>query len=254
MTTQTRIFATSVPIIVAVIGALSTDNPVSRWVFGRTPQPAVPPIQGYVMISDVMPQHRLGLKGVQVVETDAQGFATGPAETGDGGTFLLPLKPGVQSGESVFIQLSLQGYQTFTTHVTTGDGVLYPFYIWPDSPGVARSSSRAGLVEAAYAPTDNRSETFPIPNLGSVRCNGHEPCSPDRKWKANIVTSPALDAGAGNVFLSGHAECIAGPCAWTHIEDANGSPRTGQRTMTITVRNWSDTATYRLSGVAGRQR
>jgi hypothetical protein len=105
-------------------------------------------------------------------------------------------------------------------------------------------------MRVAYAPPDNKTETFQVPNKGSVRCNGHDPCSPDGKWKANVVTSPALDAGPGNVFLSGHAECIAGPCAWTRIEDP---PKTGERKMTVSVRNWSDTATYRLSGLAGRK-
>ena len=258
--------AIGVPVIAALIGAgstlLSTDNPISRMIFPPPPPPPPPPlapIQGEVMLSDVQPGNRKPLQGVQIVDTDNPELTLEPVVTDVNGYFLLKLKPGVKSGQSVFLQLTGKGYQIATTHTTAGDDVLYTYYLWPSvanlpenaslSPGMSAYSAR--FVKVAYAPPDNRSETFQIPNRGSVRCQA-DPCSPDHKWKANIVTSPPLDAGAGNVFLSGHAQCIAGPCAWTHIENPNGTPSTGQRFMTVKVRNWSDTATYRLSGLAGR--
>ena len=253
-----------IPVIVAAIGGvvtlMSTDNPVSRAIFGQKPSTALPPIQGSVMVSDMDPAKRAVLQGVEVIDTDSPGLAAGPATTNEGGSFVLHLRPEAQTGQTVFLQLTRQGYQTVTTHATAGDGVLYTFYLWPNLPNAPHSfllpeapaPSSPRLVQVAYAPPDNRTETFQVPNRGSVRCNGREPCDPDHKWKASIVTSPPLDAGPGNVFLSGHAECIAGPCAWTRIEDPKGTPKTGQRMMTVTVRNWSDTTTYRLSGVAGR--
>jgi hypothetical protein len=213
------------------------------------------------MVSDADPAKRTILQGAEVIDTDTPGLAAGPVTTTESGSFVLQLRPDVRSMQTVFLQLSHEGYQTVTTHATAGDGVLYTFYLWPDLqnaqhalqfPGLP-ASSPGRLVQVAYAPPHNKTETFQVPNKGSVRCNGHEPCSPDHQWKASIVTSPPLDAGPGNVFLSGRAECIAGPCAWTRIEDPHGSPKTGERRMTVTARNWSDTATYRLSGLAGRK-
>ncbi len=237
-----------------ILGAFGCLLLVGAWLL--QPQPTTTPLilQGSVMRDDADPVKRNPLKGVQVIDADAPGLAVAPVTTDENGLFKLHLKPGVHSGQSICIQLTQAGYQTKTAYTAVGDEVLYTFYLWPDLPNVSATAgqSRAMAVNFAYAadpPNDNRSETFQIPNLGNIRCNGREPCSPDHKWKANVVTSPPLDAGAGNVFASVHAECIAGPCAWTQVEP-NGEPRPGQRTTRVRVRNWSDTVTYRLSGKA----
>jgi hypothetical protein len=207
------------------------------------------------MRDDADPEKRFPLPGVQVTDTD--GFAAGPAATDDNGVFELQLRPNIPSGQSLNLLFIETGYQKKTSYAAVAADALYTFYLWPDFPNTPVSAqasppAAANVVEAAYVFAASPALTFQIPNQGNVRCNGKEQCSPDGKWKANVVTSPPLDAGAGNIFASGHARCVAGPCAWSSIEP-NGAPKPGQRTITATVRNWSDTVTYRLSGVTARQ-
>jgi len=86
-------------------------------------------------------------------------------------------------------------------------------------------------------------KTFEVVNTGNVRCKGAPPCSPDGKWKA-AIGSASLDAGEGNVFRNPRASCIAGPCPFTQIDSTNFAE--GGRTISVTVRDWSDTATFLL--------
>jgi hypothetical protein len=84
-------------------------------------------------------------------------------------------------------------------------------------------------------------KTFTVPNLGNVPCAGKPPCSPDGKWKASLG-AVTIDAGEGQQFRNARVSCIAGPCAFTKIE-SGAIPHPG-RTITVTVRNWSDTVTF----------
>jgi len=84
-------------------------------------------------------------------------------------------------------------------------------------------------------------KTFEVANKGNVRCNGQPPCSPDGKWKA-ATGSTTLDAGEGNEFRNPRASCIAGPCPFTQIDSTNFPE--GSRKISVTARNWSDTATF----------
>jgi hypothetical protein len=86
-------------------------------------------------------------------------------------------------------------------------------------------------------------KTFQVVNVGGVPCNQHLPCSPDGKWKA-AIESASLDAGDGNVFQRGRVTCIAGPCPFTRV-DLDDFSRTA-RSIKVSVRNWSDTATFLL--------
>ena len=84
-------------------------------------------------------------------------------------------------------------------------------------------------------------KTFTVPNTGNVPCAGHAPCSPDGKWKA-AVGGVTIDAGQGQQFQNARVSCIAGPCPFTKIE--TGAIPTPGRTITVMVRNWSDTVTF----------
>jgi hypothetical protein len=86
-------------------------------------------------------------------------------------------------------------------------------------------------------------KAFQIENLGNVPCKKQRPCSPDGKWKA-ALGSASLDAGAGNEFRNARASCIAGPCPFTKIESDKFTQ--GGRTIMVTARDWSDTATFLL--------
>jgi hypothetical protein len=84
-------------------------------------------------------------------------------------------------------------------------------------------------------------KTFRVINVGNVPCNGHNPCSPDGKWKAAIGTA-TLDAPRGNVFLNARVACIAGPCPFTRI-NSDGFSRGGP-TLHVAVLDWSDTTVF----------
>ncbi|MGA7907678.1 MAG: hypothetical protein WCA16_09760, partial [Candidatus Sulfotelmatobacter sp.] len=86
-------------------------------------------------------------------------------------------------------------------------------------------------------------KTFQVENKGNVPCKGRRPCSPDGKWRAAIA-SASLDAGSGNEFQNARASCIAGPCPFTRIESDHFSQ--GGQTITVSARDWSDTATFLL--------
>ena len=86
-------------------------------------------------------------------------------------------------------------------------------------------------------------QTFEVENKGNVACKGQHPCSPDGKWKA-ALGSASLDAGPGNELRDARASCIAGPCPFTEIE-SNHLPQ-GEQLISVTARNWSDTATFLL--------
>jgi len=86
-------------------------------------------------------------------------------------------------------------------------------------------------------------KAFQIENRGNVPCKKQRPCSPDGKWKA-ALGSASLDAGAGNEFRNARASCIAGPCPFTKIESDKFTQ--GGRTIMVSARDWSDTATFLL--------
>jgi hypothetical protein len=86
--------------------------------------------------------------------------------------------------------------------------------------------------------------TFDINNKGNVPCAGHPPCSPDGKWKATIRSFPLDTGDQKKQFRNVRVSCIAGPCPFSVIEQDRFSR--GGRTVTVSVRNWSDPVTYLL--------
>ena len=58
------------------------------------------------------------------------------------------------------------------------------------------------------------------------------------------MDSAKLDAGEGNEFRNARTSCIAGPCPFTKIEDEDLAQ--AGRALTVSARNWSDTATFLL--------
>ncbi len=84
-------------------------------------------------------------------------------------------------------------------------------------------------------------QTFSVANTGNLPCQEKPPCSPDNRWKAT-VRSTSFDAGSGNQFADTRLSCIAGPCPFTKIEEQQLS--NDLRNLSVSVRNWSDTATY----------
>ena len=231
----------SVKIWLAVIGAISAIGvaliPVLRPSGPTTPEKII--LEGVVMRDEANPEKRFPISNVIVSATDGLG---GSAATTADGMFRLELKPEAKGGAQIALNFKHPDYQERDVIQAIGQGVPYIFYMWPSQ--YAATTPGARVIPAFYAPVVSR--TFQIPNRGSVRCNNQQPCSPDGKWKAALA-SATIDAGPGHVFISGRADCVAGPCPWSAVE-TKGFPQIGQRTINVSVRAWSDTVTYRLSG------
>jgi hypothetical protein len=115
----------------------------------------------------------------------------------------------------------------------------------PSGPVVTISNVRVryALKNISSVTVGSAVKAFTIANTGNVACEDRGPCSPDRKWKASIG-SISLDAGEGRQFRNIRITCIAGPCPFSKIESEKRTD--GDRGISISVRNWSDSVTYVL--------
>ena len=84
-------------------------------------------------------------------------------------------------------------------------------------------------------------KTFTVPNTGNVACAGRAALFAGWQMEGRFG-GVTIDAGQGQQFQNARVSCIAGPCPFTKIE-TGAIPRPG-RTITVMVRNWSDTVTY----------
>jgi hypothetical protein len=167
------------------------------------------------------------------------------------GYFKINLPSGTDPGKSILLHFSHPDYRPVDLNVI-GNGQLNVIRMIPIHGDVESSASEAGTVVAnvqvryttEITTTENIGagvKTFQVVNDGGVPCSQHLPCSPDGKWKA-AIESASLDAGDGNVFQHARVTCIAGPCPFTKVDHDDFSQTA--RTITVSVRNWSDTTTF----------
>jgi hypothetical protein len=206
-----------------ISGAVITQNPDAR---------KQAPIADVEVISE-------GSHAAQSVKTDFTGH------------FSLTMPRGVTPGQPIHLLFRHPDYQPVES-LDKLNGDLYVIRMVP-----LHSETEATLNEAeigvtnvlvSYSTETSRTEnvgsavkTFQIKNYGNVPCYKKEPCSPDGKWKAE-VGSATLDAGQGNIFGDARVTCIAGPCPFTRIDEDSFSQ--GGRTISVKIRNWSDTTTF----------
>jgi hypothetical protein len=175
----------------------------------------------------------------------------GEAKTDASGFFSITLPKDVRRKQAITFELNHSDYSNGSINDYVGDKV-YVLRMDPSHPAeqVRRTQPESTIAHvlvrySAEATTitnvGSAAKTFEVINKGNQPCDGHGPCSPDRKWKA-AVNSLTLDAGAGNEFQNARASCIAGPCPFTTLDDS-GLTR-GGRTITASARNWSDTAVF----------
>jgi hypothetical protein len=206
-------------------------------------------LRGSVIVRDVDPRKQLPIGGV-LVFADVLNAPT--SKTDSSGFFALTLPKSIRRGQPIALHYRHPQYRPLDVKDYVGDQ-LYIVHLQPlddkpapkDQPSAKLSNVRVRYTEKTQTEFNVGSavKTFEVENKGNIPCRKQHPCSPDGKWKA-ALGAITLDAGVGNEFRAPRASCIAGPCPFTRIE-SNQMLQAG-RTLTLTVRDWSDTATFLL--------
>jgi hypothetical protein len=214
----------------------------------RHPKPLT--ITGAITVQSANNGKELPIADVKVTAT--LGFADAPVKSDPAGFFSLQLHPDVRRGRMVTLQFRHPNYQPLDLKQPLTDK-LWIVRLTPISENTGnetKPTTAIGNIQVRYSMNTltavnvgSAVKTFQVDNVGNVPCKRNEPCSPDGRWKA-AIGSATLDAGPGNEFRNARVSCIAGPCPFAKIEDDNFLK--GGRTITASVRNWSDTVTFLL--------
>lgn len=226
--------------IVAVLIAAATLS-VIRWGIQKPIS-----LSGAILVLDSDPRKQLPIGGIVVSAGD---LATADTVSDSSGKFVLHLRKAIRRGHAIVIHFRDPKYRPLDLDDYVGDK-LYIVHLVPVStrptpkvPEVKIAHVRVRYTVKALTELNVGSavKTFQVQNTGNIPCQGHQPCSPDGRWKA-ATGSAALDAGVGNQFRNARASCIAGPCPFTRIEADFFTQ--GGRILTVSARDWSDTATF----------
>ncbi len=166
------------------------------------------------------------------------------------GSSPITLRTRLWIGRPVILQFRHADYQPLDQRDFIGDKV-YVAKMLPiphETPAAKRADVVVANIQVRYsikttttANVGSAVQAFEVPNVGNMPCAKQPPCSPDGKWKA-AMGSKVLDAGENNEFRNARTSCIAGPCPFTKIEGDSLSQN--GRLLTVSARNWSDTATF----------
>ena len=212
-------------------------------------------LRGAVMRMSNEPAHEPVISGAEVMVRE--GPLVFGTKSDNAGAFALTVRRSVIRRRPANLEIRHNGYEPYVIRDPAGDQ-LYVVRLTPlpeaviDRPEISISnvSVRYSLKTETSMDVGSGAKVFQVVNKANVPCNLHRPCSPDGKWKAAIATAQ-LDAGPANEFRNGRVSCIAGPCPFTQIDHDGFSQ--GGRVMSVTVRDWSDTATYLLQAEAVRR-
>ncbi|HTT21112.1 MAG TPA: hypothetical protein VMG82_19430 [Candidatus Sulfotelmatobacter sp.] len=206
-------------------------------------------LHGAIIVQDTDPRRQLPIGGVEV---SAGKVTASTSKSDSSGYFSLTLPKPARRGQPIVLHFRHPQYRPLDQNDYVGNQ-LYIVHLVPlddkpapnEQPKVKLSNLRIRYTVKTQTELNVGSavRTFEVQNRGNVPCKNQHPCSPDGKWKAALGSS-TLDAGVGNQFRAPRASCIAGPCPFTHIESNRLSK--GDQILTLTVRNWSDTATFLL--------
>jgi hypothetical protein len=232
------IAAVVVPIVAFAVFA------IIRW---EKQRPIV--LHGAVIVQDADPPRQQPIGGVQIT---ANNFAASTSKTDSSGFFALTLPKPIHRGQPIILHFRHPQYRPLDLKDYVGNQ-LYVVHLVPlDNKPAPSAAARVKLSNVRVRYTEKTQtdfnvgssvKTFEVQNKGNTPCRNQHPCSPDGKWKA-ALGSATLDAGVGFEFRAPRASCIAGPCPFTRIESNRISQ--GGQTLTLTVRDWSDTATFLL--------
>jgi hypothetical protein len=235
-------------LVIWVIGALAVVAIIVGIVASR-PRTRPLSLAGAVMRQDADPRKELPLADVEVAAL-SNGSVIGNGKSDASGFFTIVLRTRLWIGRPVTLQFQHADYQPLTLKDFIGDKVYVAkmMPIVPDTAAIKRPDVVVSSIQVRYsikttttANVGSAVQAFEVANVGNVPCAKNPPCSPDGKWKA-AIGSKTLDAGENNEFRNARTSCIAGPCPFTKIEDEDLSQN--NRMLTVSARNWSDTATF----------
>ena len=241
--TRTHKIEMWIALLVAVVIAVSAVALV-RWQKQKTIL-----LRGAVLVQDSDPRKQQPIAGVVV---SAGNLAMSDVTSDSSGFFALKLRKPIRRGNPIALTFRHVQYRPLEMKEFVGDK-LYIAHLVPVSvksapdnqPRVKVTNVRVRYTVKTMTELNvgGAVKTFEIENKGNVPCKGQRLCSPDSRWKA-AVGSTTLDAGVGNQFRNARASCIAGPCPFTRIESDYASQ--GGQLITVSARDWSDTATFLL--------
>ncbi len=206
---------------------------------------------GCIVRYDPDPRKQVPVSGVEI---EAAGdVAAAKTQSEVSGLFRLNLRPGIEMDQTILLRLRHAGYEPLDIYESAAEK-LYVIRMTPipraegpapEHPELTVNNVRVRYAEAATTTltVGSAGKSFEVTNIGNVPCNGGGVCSPDGKWKASIGKA-SLDAGEGNAFQDARLTCIAGPCAFTKVDD--DSFTRGGRIITAAVRAWSDSVIFLL--------
>jgi hypothetical protein len=208
-------------------------------------------IQGAIVMYNTDAKRESPIEDVEVSAPGEQ--AAHDTKSDFSGYFRLTLSPQVVPGQSVELNFHHPDYLPAKLQATVGEH-LYVVEMAPVHGEVEAALNekqitvtdvlvRYSIVSTALQNIGSGEKTFQVENQGNIPCNGARPCSPDGKWKA-AIGSASLDSGDGSLFQNASVSCIAGPCPFTKI-DSDGFSKPA-RTISVSVRDWSDTTTFLL--------
>jgi len=207
-------------------------------------------VRGAVVMQNADPTKELP---VGQAEITLVGGVSATTKSDDSGFYRLLLPPGTRPGQPLVVHFEHPDYEALDLRVAADDRLYVahlPAVERPMPPDHHGPQVKISNVVVRYSVNTINSvnvgsavKTFEVVNKGNVPCNSQRPCSPDGQWKAALGTA-TMDAGAGNEFHNARASCIAGPCAFTRIEE-NNFARDSQ-TLKVSVLNWSATTTFLL--------
>ena len=232
----------------AVVATLAIVAAIHHWAPGATE------IQGAVFRRDSDPRREAPIAGVEVTAT--RGATTLTTRSDASGYFKFAIPGVVWPGQVLNLTFKEPEYDTLTLQIpiqfrsTTRRlivAALTPIAVnkEPVHPAPETLVSNIRVRYTVNMQSDENigsaAKTFQVVNSGNVPCRHQSPCSPDGLWKAS-TGSVQLDAGLGNEFRNVRVTCIAGPCPFTRIDSSGFA--SGDRVVTATALNWSDTATF----------
>ncbi len=218
-------------------------------------------LAGVVLREDTDPAKQVPIADVKIQAIDADKMAEGASDVA--GFFRIKLPRDWWREQPVSLSFQHPDYESVELKPVLNAQTMHQLYVVrmepvPQAVTIPVSTREIAVkdVRIRYAEksttTANVGSTakiFTIKNTGNVPCGDQPPCSPDGRWKAT-VGGVTIDAGPGQKFKNPRVSCIAGPCPFTKIE-TGAVPQPG-RTITVMVRNWSDTVTFLIEAEVTR--